>query len=66
MFGTNGDFYWSVLIRSRVPVALAHLDLQIQIKKEFLLFSLFLLVLQQLKLKLLPRVINEFDSKLCG
>lgn len=53
MFGTNRDFCWSVLIKNRVPVALAHLDLQIQIRKEFLLFPLFVLVLQQFKLMLL-------------
>lgn len=58
----QGDFCWSVLIRNRVPVALAHLDLQIQIKKEFLLFPLFVLVLQQLKFKLLSRVINKSNS----
>lgn len=47
-------------------MALAHLDLQIQIRKELLLFPLFVLVLQQFKLMLLSRVINESNSKLCG
>lgn len=41
-------------------MALAHLDLQIKkkINKKFLLFPLFVLMLQQLKLKLLLRVVT--------
>lgn len=54
VFTISGGFGQSISISNRVPVALAHLDLQIKI---FLLFPLFVLMLQQLKLKLVLRVI---------
>lgn len=43
VFTINRDFCQGILIGNRVPVALAHLDLQIK-KKVFLLFPLFLLM----------------------
>lgn len=58
-------FLQSILTSNGVPMALAHLNLQVK-KNIFLVFPLFVLLLQQLKLKLLFRVMDESISRLRG